>query len=115
VIVAEADKDDDESDGQYGPDSIRSDEYTFDTEWTLTNLAINQNAQTLESDAKNSRLFCFAQSLKFVIRDGLKSVPNLAKALTKCKALSRKSHHSTKIVDFLNDVDNRLSRSNATR
>ena len=68
-----------------------------------------------EENNANIRLSCFAHSLQLAIRDGLKDVPYLSKALVKCRKLSKKSYRSTKIADLLEDVDKKLKRSNATR
>jgi hypothetical protein len=57
LIVAETDNDDDESGEHDGPDSIRSEECNFDTEWMLTDPVINQNDETIKIDAKNCRTF----------------------------------------------------------
>ena len=43
-------------------DSSRSEEYSFDIGWTLTDLTSNMNEELVEMGQVNSRLSCFAHT-----------------------------------------------------
>ncbi|CAF1579247.1 unnamed protein product, partial [Didymodactylos carnosus] len=85
------------------------------SEWILLDWCKTFTDSDDKDDDIAIRLSCFAHSLQLAIRDGLRDAPYLAKSLSKCVKLARKSHKSTKIADVLEDIGKTISRSNVTR
>ena len=95
-------------------DSISTDVSDSEPELTLTGPTEEETEELYGIEETNQRLSCSAFSLQLAIRYGLSNVPYLNKTLAKCKQLCQKSHKSTRTVDILENIDQRMNRSNTT-